>query len=1078
MFIQSGSYPCSKVTVQPGGVLGIGCNTQVQNVTAVNGAILHLTMAGEWFNRPSIYDVSSNGVVITSTTATSTTDLGIKVRGFTGWDMKTSGCTLLITDWASAAFVKVSSGCSLTLGSAAPYGPGGAGQIDVYNGGEAAFYKANGVGLATVHSGGTMYLSDVENATLVENGGCMIVYDERIFQADQYYDPNVKIKPNTFKNVVLSGYGQDATAHSGTVASHTTLKDSATLKVFSGGKAVDTVISGGYLTVDSGGVASGVTLEGTKGMVYVSGGGKVTGRIDLGNAGMVVEDGGIIDFDISALAGGNSALLVNYNTMAVNVGNPHHTITVSGTTQAKGVYALATQAASLRVDSDLRPEEQKIFSICDKSGAKIGAVMVGTKTRVGDQTYALNLANSGDLSLTVAAYVEGEEIWYEQFGFADDGWNDFLVDKSKNLNANAAKFVTTAVSASTTDILLDKKGSVSKGGKKNYVCGGDATDFAKITMKNAAKLSLSINATDAAKFTLWRLIPGRGGTYTMKTVQTATLKKNRQTSEYEATTKALLVHEGEEFYVSMQSTNAKKGGEAFYNVTVNKDDSVFFTKGNNGDDWEDLEWMGADGNVDTSLAQLKAGKISQTLYTDWIGFGDAVDYKRIRVAATTKLTFAVEATDAAKFSVCALSEKGGDYSLKTLASSKLAKSKASGGKYVAQKEIVLEAGDYYLCMESTNEEKGGSADYTVSVAGNSFTKGDNSDDSFETAKNLGALSGTALQKVNSKVYDDWVGYQDEFDYRKVTLASAARLRFRVVSDEATVFSVCQAGGKNGALKTLQTTKVTKGKGVVGCEATTKELLLEAGEYYLRMQSANAKKYGSSDYTVSLSDAVFFADGDDGRNGFLCDSKKKLNGNAASFQSTNVTGNMEILVDKKNSVSRKVDGVTYKNFVGFGDETDCAKFTLNHDGKLYFTVTATDAAKFTVCKLVAGKNDTYTVKSLLSGKLTKGKQETVYMFESAKGLQLKAGETYYVCVESTNAKKSEYGAYYNVSVDFEQMDEVKEGKFADALADIELGLPDGGLGSCLFAGLSDAAPALAGAMETGSQSAWRDLASLA
>ena len=202
MFIQPGSYPCSKATVQPGGVLGIGCNTQVQNVTAVNGAILHLTMAGEWFNRPSIYEVSSNGVVITSTTATSTTDLGIKVRGFTGWDMKTSGCTLLITDWASAAFVKVSSGCSLTLGSAAPYGPGGAGQIDVYNGGEAAFYKANGVGLATVHSGGTMYLSDVENATLVENGGCMIVYDERIFQADEYYDPNVRIKPNTFKNVV------------------------------------------------------------------------------------------------------------------------------------------------------------------------------------------------------------------------------------------------------------------------------------------------------------------------------------------------------------------------------------------------------------------------------------------------------------------------------------------------------------------------------------------------------------------------------------------------------------------------------------------------------------------------------------------------------------------------------------------------------------------------------------------------------------------------------------------------------------------------------------------------------------
>ena len=45
-----------------------------------------------------------------------------------------------------------------------------------------------------------------------------------------------------------------------------------------------------------------------------------------------------------------------------------------------------------------------------------------------------------------------------------------------------------------------------------------------------------------------------------------------------------MVYRDEEFYVSVESTNAKKGGEAFYNVTVNKDDSVFFTKGDNSDD--------------------------------------------------------------------------------------------------------------------------------------------------------------------------------------------------------------------------------------------------------------------------------------------------------------------------------------------------------------------------------------------------------------------------------------------------------------------------------------------------------------
>ncbi len=1079
MIILSESNPCSKVTVRSGGVLGIECSTKVQDVTAVNGAILHLTMAGEHFGRPSIYNVVSNGTEITSTASTSTTDLGIKVRGFTGWDMKTSGCGLQIIDWASAAFVKVSSGCALTLGAASPYGPGCAGKVDVFSGGTAEFDKANGVGLATVHSGGTMCLNDVENATIVENGGYLEIVDGRIFEADENHDPNVRIKPNTFSELVLSGTSGNyvrATAHSGTTAVSTTIGNSGWMEIFDSGKATDTIVSaGGVLHVFSGAVVRNVNLA-TGGDVFVSSGGKVTGNVKL-DGRLFCEEGAILDFDISGLSPNNAALVTNCSNIVTYGIYPTFSLTVSAS-QAKGTYKLAGNAYLFgNVDKE---EKEKTLVIRDSSGVRIGSVISGRKTMVNGQTYALNLSG-GNLTLTVAAYVEGEELWYEQFGCSDRGWNDYLCDKRNELNPNAAKFETTAVSASTTDILLDSKNTVSKDGKKNYVGGGgDATDFARITMKNAAKLSLSINATDAAKFTLWRLIPGRGGSFTTKAVQTATLKKNTKTGEYEAKTKALLVHQGEEFYVSVQSTNAKKGAEAFYNVTVNKDDSVFFTKGNNGDDWEDMAWMGEDGKVDTSLPQLKTGRNNgQKLCGDWVGFGDAVDYKRIPVTAKTKVVFAVESTDAARFSLNSLTMTGGDYLLKSLASSKLAKSKASGGKYVAQKEIVLETGDYYLCVESTNAEKGGDADYTVSVSSYSFTKGNNSDDTAATAKNLGALSGEARQKITRKVYDDWVGYEDEYDYRKVTLASAARLRFNVVSDEATVFSVCQAGGKNGSLKTLQTTKVTKGKGDAGCGATTKELLLEAGEYYFRMQSANAKKYGYSDYVVNLADAVFFADGDDGKNGFLCDAKKKLNGNAATFQSTNVTGNQEILVDKKSSVSRKIDGVTYRNFVGFGDETDYAKFTLANNGKLYFSVTATDAAKFTVCKLVAGKNDTYTVKSLLSGKLTKGKQETVYSFESAKGLQLKAGETYYIRMESTNAKKSEYGAYYNVSVEFEQMDEVREGKYADALAGVELEWPDGGPNSDeLFAGLSDAASNLAGAMETGSQSAWRGLASLA
>ena len=236
MAFLSGSLPGKDNKVLTGGVLSVGLGTQPGNIDAANGAILQLTMGGTWFvQRPTDYVIASNGTQIKKTGTTSTTSDGIVYAGYTGWDMKTPGCTLNIVDFASAAFVKVSSGCSLGLGGGHGYGAGAAGQIDVYSGGSAVLEKANYVGLATVHSGGTMTLGAYsENTTVMENGGYLYIPDESILLPDLYpdYDLNVRIKPNTFKDLVLSGPYQSATAHSGTVASHVTLKGSAGLDVF------------------------------------------------------------------------------------------------------------------------------------------------------------------------------------------------------------------------------------------------------------------------------------------------------------------------------------------------------------------------------------------------------------------------------------------------------------------------------------------------------------------------------------------------------------------------------------------------------------------------------------------------------------------------------------------------------------------------------------------------------------------------------------------------------------------------------------------------------------------------------
>ena len=1097
MSFGSGSYLCSGVTVKSGGTMAIGCGTQIKNAVADNGAVLHLTMAGEWFKRPSIYELTSNGVSITSKATTSTTDIGIIVRGFTGWDMKTSGCSLLITDWASAAFVKVSSGCALTLGSAAPYGPGCAGQVDVYNGGTAWLNKANGVGLATVHSGGTMYLDDVENATIMENGGYMKIYDERIFQADEYYDPNVKIKPNTFSKLVLSGtsggYAR-ATAHSGTTAASTTIGNSGWMEIFDGGKATDTVVSsGGVLYVFSGAVARNVNVA-TSGGILVSSGGKITGSVKL-DGRLLCEEGAILDFDISGLSPNNAVLVTNCSNIATYGVYPTFTLTVSGS-QAKGTYKLAANAYLFgNVDKE---EKEKTLSIYNASGTKVGAVLAGKKTRVGDQTYALNLSG-GNLTLTVAAYVDGEELWYEKYGFADDGRNDFLVDKRKELNPNASQFEKTTVSDSTTDILLDKKGSVSKNGKKNYMGGDDAADFAKITMKYSAKLSLTVTATDAAKFTLWRLIPGKGDSYTMKSVQTASLKKNKQTGEYEATTNPLMVYEGEEFYVSVESPNAKKGAEAFYNVQVNKDDSVFFTKGDNSDDWDDLADNGDDGKVANCKPDTSAGLVTR----DWVGFGDEIDYKRFTVNSAANLLLWVESSDQAEFALYRLNEpdKKGKYSLKKLESAKLSKNpkytptNGDPQYYKIFQPILVTAGTYYISMKSTNAAKGGSADYEVYYNGTVFfSHGDNSDDWDDLAEKGAAGKVGKNIDVNPNMYvvtDDWVGYGDPVDCKKITLSSAAKLSFYVDSFDNMKFSLCALNepDKKGkySLKTLQSVSIKVGKWGLDNDARTKAVLLEAGEYYIRMESTNAAKGGNANYEVTLNDreTVFYVYADGGENNVLCDKKtKKLDSHAGSFVSTPLTASTTwISLDKKNTVD--IGG--WKNFVGYSDDTDYAKITLAKGATVSFALESMDAAKFTIWQLVPGKDDTYTQKSLQTTALKKGKKDETYT-ATTKTISLAAG-TYYVSMESTNASKGG-NAYYNVLLNSFVLDAKNAagltGWDSEAVSEGFAGGPVADLPDALNAGLNEPADLSSAGLASSADvlslesdgSSWRSLAALA
>jgi len=422
---------------------------------------------------------------------------------------------------------------------------------------------------------------------------------------------------------------------------------------------------------------------------------------------------------------------------------------------------------------------------------------------------------------------------------------------------------------------------VIDGGSEEIVAGewvglGDTVDYRHFMIASPAKLSFRVTASDAVKFTIYELtekINKQGEvTYALKILQSRKVKAGAT-----ELTKGLLLpggNEPEKYYFSVESTNAKKGGSADYEVVFNLSGSEFFTKGDNSDDWTDLKKKGAAG------AAGDAGTIGEgreSVLEGWVGYCDEVDYAKITLESAAELFFTLGATDASKFIICRLDGKADKndnmvYSLKSLQTTKLSKLKRAAGYGAETKGLLLEAGEYYIAMQSTNAAKGGSADYTVDFIKEKavfFTKGDKSDD-WDDLKTKGAAGAVGdFGEVDGKsalLLENWVGFGDTVDYCKFTLDAYATLAFVLNATDKTKFTVyrlAEKTGKTGAvtysLKKVQSVTLNKQKGSEMYAAAPKARAFEAGEYYIAMQSTNAKKGGSADYTVSLDlDACVFS----------------------------------------------------------------------------------------------------------------------------------------------------------------------------------------------------------------------------
>ena len=431
MFISSGGYASN--------VLLLGQDDRGEgDVFVSGGGIVEDVTIGDYGD----YYVSSGGTAI-KTTVNSTGNMEIYSGGTATEIIENGGCVkldagaqatflantfsgLVLSGWSSFNSGYVRDSASVHSGTTAfNTEVFSAGDLTVFSGGTANDTIVNSGGTLTISSGGTAtVVFNPWKGSVVSKKGADVTYLER--DANIYYggglsgiisktDTIESFNIETGKTAILysGGYAIKTTVRnnglfrvsSGGSADNTTVSSGGSMCVSNGGVANDTKISGGNLQIISNGIAYDTTAYGNGSLTVLSGGiadsvktyaggsvkisrgGILTGKMSfLAGAIFSVENGAVINFDLTRMSADEKAIL---NDWSLIQGTPDYVIKVKGN-QETGIYKLA----------DAADDFAGTITVKNTGGESLGTLTVGETITVEDMDYSLNLID-GTLSMRI-----------------------------------------------------------------------------------------------------------------------------------------------------------------------------------------------------------------------------------------------------------------------------------------------------------------------------------------------------------------------------------------------------------------------------------------------------------------------------------------------------------------------------------------------------------------------------------------------------------------------------------------------------------------------------------------------------